>query len=156
MTHKNYFQSDACVFLELYLSHLPQSIRIMNIEQLAKKSWEKGGHHTTSKKIKVYWNYSAQYFVDIYFRTLWPKKAHERYSFSTVCPRRNYMFINLFPILFCNLLYKIGQDFLDIYWVTQKLPQIYTANHATFPIRIRKITVQICDNFWVTQYSFIY
>ena len=21
------------------------------------------------------------------------------------------------------------------YWVTQKLPQIYTANHATFPIR---------------------
>ena len=33
------------------------------------------------------------------------------------------------------------------YWVTQKLPQIYTANHATFPIRIRKITVQICGNF---------
>ena len=26
-----------------------------------------------------------------------------------------------------------------------------TANHATFPIRIRKITVQICGNFWVTQ-----
>ena len=38
------------------------------------------------------------------------------------------------------------------YWVTQKLPQIYTANRATFPIRIRKITVQICGNFWVTQY----
>ena len=38
-----------------------------------------------------------------------------------------------------------------IYWVTQKLPQIYTANHATFPIRMRKITVQICGNFWVTQ-----
>ena len=38
------------------------------------------------------------------------------------------------------------------YWVTPKLPQIYTANHATFPIRIRKITVQICGNFWVTQY----
>ena len=38
-------------------------------------------------------------------------------------------------------------------WVTQKLPQIYTANHATFPIRIRKITVQICGNFWVTQYN---
>ena len=36
-------------------------------------------------------------------------------------------------------------------WVTQKLPQIYTANHATFPILIRKITVQICGNFWVTQ-----
>ena len=29
------------------------------------------------------------------------------------------------------------------YIVTQKLPQIYTANHATFPIRIRKMTVQI-------------
>ena len=36
-------------------------------------------------------------------------------------------------------------------WVTQKLPQIYTANYATFPIRIRRITVQICGNFWVTQ-----
>ena len=29
-----------------------------------------------------------------------------------------------------------------MYWVTQKLLQIYTANHATFPIRIRKFTVQ--------------
>ena len=38
-----------------------------------------------------------------------------------------------------------------VYWVTQKLPQIYTANHATFPLQIRKITVQICGNFWVTQ-----
>ena len=37
-------------------------------------------------------------------------------------------------------------------WVVHKLPQIYTANHATFPIQIRKITVQICGNFWVTQY----
>ena len=37
------------------------------------------------------------------------------------------------------------------YWVTQKLPQIYTANHTTFPILIRKITVQICGNFWVTE-----
>ena len=39
----------------------------------------------------------------------------------------------------------------NIYWVTQKLPQIYTANNATFPIRIRKIIVQICSNFWVTR-----
>ena len=37
------------------------------------------------------------------------------------------------------------------YWVTQKLPQIYAAHHATFPIRIREIAVQICGNFWVTQ-----
>ena len=42
------------------------------------------------------------------------------------------------------------------YWVTQKLPQIYTAHHATFPIRIRKIAVQICGNFWVTQYDSMY
>ena len=42
------------------------------------------------------------------------------------------------------------------FWVTQKLPQIYTANHAIFPIRIRKITVQICGNFWVTQYRVFY
>ena len=41
--------------------------------------------------------------------------------------------------------------YLCTYWVTRKLLQIYTANHATFPIRIRKITVQICGNFWVTQ-----
>ena len=37
-----------------------------------------------------------------------------------------------------------------IYWVTQKLQQINTANHATFPIQIHTITVQICGNFWVT------
>ena len=42
------------------------------------------------------------------------------------------------------------------YWVTQKLPQIYTANHETFPIQIRKITVQICGNFWVTPSTFSY
>jgi len=38
----------------------------------------------------------------------------------------------------------------SMYWVTQKLPQIYTANLATFPMKIRKITVQICGNLWVT------
>ena len=42
---------------------------------------------------------------------------------------------------------------MDTYWLTQKLPPIYTANHATFPIHIRKITVQICGNLWVTQYN---
>ena len=41
----------------------------------------------------------------------------------------------------------------SIYWVVHRLPQIYTANHATFPIQIRKITVKICGYFWVTQYS---
>ena len=30
--------------------------------------------------------------------------------------------------------------------------QIYPENHAIFPIRIRKMTVQICGNFSVTQY----
>ena len=40
--------------------------------------------------------------------------------------------------------------------MVHKLPQIYTANHVTSPIQKRKITVQICDNFWVTQYSWIY
>ena len=38
------------------------------------------------------------------------------------------------------------------YWVTHKLSQKYTLNHATFPIRVRKMTVQICGNFWVTRY----
>ena len=36
--------------------------------------------------------------------------------------------------------------------VLSYLRQIYTANHATFPIRKCKNTVQICGNFWVTQY----
>ena len=40
-----------------------------------------------------------------------------------------------------------------LYWVPHKLPQKYTANHATFPIQIHKITVQICGNFWGTQYD---
>ena len=38
--------------------------------------------------------------------------------------------------------YRQCDYFTLYYWVTQKLPQIYTANHATFPIRIRKITVR--------------
>ena len=42
-----------------------------------------------------------------------------------------------------------------VYWVIQKLPQIYTANNAIFPIRIRKLTVKICGNFWVTQTIFL-
>ena len=42
-------------------------------------------------------------------------------------------------------------DSYIIYWVTQKIPQIYTAYHATFPKQIRKITVQVCGNFWVNQ-----
>ena len=47
---------------------------------------------------------------------------------------------------------KKKNGIIRTYWVTQKLPQIYTANHATFPIRFRKITVQTYGNFWVTQY----
>ena len=35
------------------------------------------------------------------------------------------------------------------YWVTQKLSQIYTANHATFTRQIRKVTVKSCGNFLV-------
>ena len=38
------------------------------------------------------------------------------------------------------------------YWAFHILSQIYTENHATFPIQIDVITVQICGNFWGTQY----
>ena len=31
---------------------------------------------------------------------------------------------------------------------------MYTENHATVPIQIHTITVQICGNFWGTQYMF--
>ena len=44
---------------------------------------------------------------------------------------------------FSYTIYIVGSKHVKPYWVTQKLPQIYVANHATFPIRIRKITVQI-------------
>ena len=33
------------------------------------------------------------------------------------------------------------------YWVPNKLPQIYTANHVTFPIQIRKITYRFAAIF---------
>ena len=55
------------------------------------------------------------------------------------------------PIFIRNLFFNYKSPPYG-YWMTQKLPQIYTANHATFQIQIRKITVQICGNFWVTQY----
>ena len=39
-----------------------------------------------------------------------------------------------------------------IYGVFHILPQIYTANLATFPIHMYAITVQVCGNFGGTQY----
>ena len=47
----------------------------------------------------------------------------------------------------CNILTPL--NFKDILGD----PEV-TANHATFPIWLRKITVQICGNFWVTQYIY--
>ena len=47
---------------------------------------------------------------------------------------------------------KLAGDLIRTYWVVQKLPHIYTANHATFPIQKRTLTVQICGNFWGMQY----
>ena len=35
-------------------------------------------------------------------------------------------------------------------------PRSYAENHVTFPIQIRKLTVQICGNFWVTQYVMLW
>ena len=53
--------------------------------------------------------------------------------------------------IFCILPEFLYKALFSTYWMTQKLPQIHTANHATFPIQIRKITVQIFGIFWVTQ-----
>ena len=58
----------------------------------------------------------------------------------------SFLFLKVYSVLSLTFSHQIKN-----YWVAQKLPQIYTANHATFPIRVRKITVQICGNFWVTQ-----
>ena len=41
-------------------------------------------------------------------------------------------------MLFISLVY-VYTVYRGTYWVTQKLPQIYTANHATFPIKIRNL-----------------
>ena len=60
-----------------------------------------------------------------------------------VCPRSGQYIYSLYMYLYHTV---------SLYWVTQKLPQIYTANHATFPIRIRKTTVQIFGNIWATKY----
>ena len=77
-----------------------------------------------------------------------------------------YNFPNHFPLSFCFILlfFPLMKHFISHsrwlslkfsippvpvkYCATQKLPQIFTANHGTFPIQIRKITVQICGNFW--------
>ena len=37
-------------------------------------------------------------------------------------------------------------------WYLLVDPEVTENICATFPIQIRKITVQICGNFWVTQY----
>ena len=60
-----------------------------------------------------------------------------------------YMYIRHHACIL-NIIYS------DRYWVTQKLPQTYKENHATFPIRIPKIIVQICGNFRVTQHIYVY
>ena len=53
---------------------------------------------------------------------------------------------------YIRLSFKVVADHLVTssgirYKAFQKLPQIYTANHATFPIQMYAITVQICGNF---------
>ena len=59
-------------------------------------------------------------------------------------------------VITCALLTKgffsLNTERHGAYWVTQKLPQIYTAIYATFPIQIGKIIIQICGNFWGIQY----
>ena len=61
------------------------------------------------------------------------------------------MFVQLFTRTNQNHIIEPG-----LYWVVHKLTQIHTANPATFQIQIRKITVQICGNFWVTQYVYVW
>ena len=64
-------------------------------------------------------------------------------------------FVYLFPFLLttsllgtdCPCSWTIDGYLRNTYLVTQNLPQINTAKHETFPIQIRKITVQICGDF---------
>ena len=52
--------------------------------------------------------------------------------------------------IFCCINWTLIAHAIVIPFISE-LPQIYTANHATCPIKIRNITVQIYGNFWVTQ-----
>ena len=56
---------------------------------------------------------------------------------------KNYAIDPFFEILL-GISVNDPQHGTSMYWVTQKLPQIFAANHANFPIKIRKITVRIC------------
>ena len=76
------------------------------------------------------------------------------YSFAL--PDRHIRYKFLFPVYAQGYIIRWFLNKTHIwvkYWVTRKLPQINAANHATFPKQTRKITVQICGNFWVTQYN---
>ena len=54
---------------------------------------------------------------------------------------------------------KLGTNRKDVskiasnYWGVHIFAQLYTENHATIPKQIHELTVQICGNFWVTQYE---
>ena len=61
----------------------------------------------------------------------------------------------IFPrhILFVTAIYLSLSGFLKKrYSAVHIFAQIYTENPATFPTQIDKNTVQICGNFWATQY----
>ena len=44
----------------------------------------------------------------------------------------------------------------SLYWVTQKLPQICTEILRICIGKVAWFAVYICDNFWVTQYKYLY
>ena len=64
---------------------------------------------------------------------------------------------SIFNLILGNKKYshKIHEKNKRFFWCNiqgdPEVTEIYTANHATFPKQIRKITVQICCKFWVKQ-----
>ena len=90
------------------------------------------------------------------FLKFWP-----RGNAIVLKPRRNFHFTprNKIPTFIVNI--RIYFYFDYFYRSCTGLPRNYcknkyTTNHATFPIKKRKITVQICGNFWVTQYHILH
>ena len=96
--------------------------------------------------------FQSYFFLYIFLVLEFKKKGFDRISrrFSGFagypvigkCDRDRMSGIRLLPRIRVGIHLMLGS-----YWVTQKLPQICSANHAIFPIRKRKITVQICGNF---------
>ena len=109
-----------------------------------------------SESISIYLSLSLPHsiyiFVFVFFTT---NVCHILGMFYVKLKQIQYRFAINFGSLGIQIIFTCFNAYV-VQWVTQVLPQKYTANNATFPIQIRIITVHICGNFWVTRYIFFF